>query len=73
MAIWCQICVFWYIDMKYSIFVITQQELVELNARIQGGIADRERVIQSLPQVSQAHKVKRLLNNRVRNTVSLFQ
>lgn len=33
-----------------------QQELIELNARIQGSIADRERVIQSLPQVSQAHK-----------------
>ncbi|XP_067308027.1 finTRIM family, member 86 [Pseudorasbora parva] len=33
-----------------------QQELIELNARIQGSIADRERVIQSLPQASQAHK-----------------
>ncbi|XP_067222271.1 finTRIM family, member 86 [Chanodichthys erythropterus] len=33
-----------------------QQELMELDARIQESIADRERVIQSLPQVSEAHR-----------------
>ncbi|KAK7172438.1 hypothetical protein R3I93_004697 [Phoxinus phoxinus] len=34
-----------------------QQELIGLTARIEAGIADRERVIQSLPRVSEAHKV----------------
>nr|XP_055051755.1 finTRIM family, member 86 isoform X2 [Misgurnus anguillicaudatus] len=32
------------------------QELMEMNAQVQKSIADRERIIQSLPQVSQAHK-----------------
>ncbi|XP_077080837.1 finTRIM family, member 86 [Siphateles boraxobius] len=34
-----------------------QQELIALSAGIQESIADRERVIQSLPQASQAHEV----------------
>ncbi|XP_056099788.1 finTRIM family, member 86 [Rhinichthys klamathensis goyatoka] len=34
-----------------------QQELIGLNARIEGSIADRERVVQSLPQASEAHQV----------------
>lgn len=33
-----------------------QQELIEMNAKIQKSIADRESIIQSLLQVSQAHK-----------------
>ncbi|XP_073673509.1 finTRIM family, member 86 [Garra rufa] len=33
-----------------------QQELINTSARIQGSIADREKLLQSLPQVSQAHK-----------------
>uniref|UniRef100_A0A8C2K179 FinTRIM family, member 86 n=1 Tax=Cyprinus carpio TaxID=7962 RepID=A0A8C2K179_CYPCA len=33
-----------------------QQELRKVSDRIQGSIADREKLIQSLPQVSQAHK-----------------
>ncbi|KAG1935429.1 tripartite motif-containing protein [Pimephales promelas] len=34
-----------------------QQELIGLNTRIEGSIADRERVVQSLPQASEAHQV----------------
>lgn len=48
----------WYIGIILYIFVIIQQELIGLNARIEESIADRERVIQSLPQTSQAHQVQ---------------
>lgn len=76
MAILCFCCVYvclglWYIDIILYIFVIIQQELIGLNARIQGSIEDRERVIQSLPQVSQAHKVKTSLNNHVRSIAAV--
>lgn len=39
------------------LYVFIQQELRKVSDRIQGSIADREKLIQSLPQVSQAHKV----------------
>lgn len=76
MAILCFCCVYvclglWYTDIILYIFVIIQQELIGLNARIQGSIEDRERVIQSLPQVSQAHKVKTSLNNHVRSIAAV--
>lgn len=44
------------------VFVFLQQEL---NAKIQKSIADRERIIQSLLQVSQTHKVRSVLQYSV--------
>lgn len=52
MAVLCFCCVY-----DLTLYVFIQQRLREVSDRIQGGIADREQLLQSLPQVSQAHKV----------------
>lgn len=57
MAVFCFCCLCVLDFCTLTLYVLIQQELINMSARIQGSIADREKLLQSLPQVSQAHKV----------------